>query len=80
MKAKPPIEIVAWIPGTPYVLVRGQSGNLYLVNHDIQNCNCPDFKHRSRHQCKHLLFVMPLVPHRAIFEAAQMARFAAEAK
>jgi hypothetical protein len=75
---KPPIEIVAWIPATAFVLVRGQSGKLYLVNHDIQNCTCPDFQCRARHQCKHLLEIMPLVPHRAILEAAQMRLFAAE--
>ncbi len=73
-----PIEIVAWIPATAFVLVKGQSGSLYLVNHDIQHCTCRDFQCRARHQCKHLAFVMPLVPHRAILEAAQMARFAAD--
>ena len=73
-----PIEIVAWIPATAFVLVKGQSGSLYLVNHDIRNCTCRDFQCRARHQCKHLEFIMPLVPHRAMLEAAQMTRFAAE--
>ena len=77
-KGKPPIEVVAWIPSTAFVLVRGQSGNLYLVNHDIQNCTCRDFKCRARHQCKHLAFIMPLVTHRPLLEAAQTTRFAAE--
>ena len=74
-KEKSPIEIVAWIPATAFVLVKGQSGKLYTVNHDIQNCTCPDFQHRARHQCKHLSFILPLVPHRAILEAAQATRF-----
>ena len=73
-----PIEIVAWIPSTPLVIVKGQSGTFYTVNHEIQNCTCRDFKWRARHQCKHLAFILPLVPHRAILEAAQMERFAAE--
>jgi hypothetical protein len=77
-KEKSPIEIVAWIPATAFVLVKGQSGKLYTVNHDIQNCTCPDFNHRARHQCKHLAFILPLVPHRAILEAAQATRFATE--
>jgi hypothetical protein len=78
-KEKSPIEIVAWIPATAFVLVKGQSGKLYTVNHDIQNCTCPDFQHRARHECKHLSFILPLVPHRAVLEAAQATRFAAEA-
>lgn len=77
-KQLPEIEVVVWIPDTPLVIVKGQSGSLYAVNHDIQNCTCPDFKHRARHQCKHILFVLPLAQHRAIWEAAQAKRFAAD--
>ena len=77
-KEKAPVEIFAWIPATPLVVVKGQSGKFYTVNHDIQNCTCPDFQHRVRHQCKHLAFILPMVPHRALFEAAQMTQFAAE--
>jgi hypothetical protein len=77
-KEKSPIEIVAWIPATPLAVVKGQSGKCYTVNHDIQNCTCPDFQHRARHECKHLAFILPLVPFRAVLEAAQATRFATE--
>lgn len=76
-KPKYEMEIVAWLPMSTKVLVRGNSGGYYRVDYDLDTCTCPDYARRAWHRCKHIELVLPLVPHRAVLEAAQAVRFAA---
>jgi hypothetical protein len=76
-RPKPELEIIAWIPSLPLVFVKGQSGRNYKVNYATYTCGCYNHQMGGNPGCKHLKFVISLLPFREALEVEQIKRFEA---
>jgi len=66
-------KLLLWLPGLPIALVQGRTKN-YLVNYEVHTCTCPDHQHRKHRNCRHIAYVVGLVPLRAATEPHQYAK------